>query len=50
MVAALINGFQINGTYTWHTGFPWTPVTTNLNTVPFQNGAATQNVVRPLGL
>jgi hypothetical protein len=50
VVDALVNGFQINGTYTWHTGFPWTPVTTNLNTVPFQNGAATQNVVRPLGL
>jgi hypothetical protein len=49
VVDALVNGFQINGTYTWHTGLPWTPVTTNLQTVPFQNGAATQNVVRPLG-
>jgi hypothetical protein len=47
-VDALVNGFQINGTYTYHTGFPWTPVTTSLNTVPVQNGAATQNVVRPL--
>jgi len=47
-VAALINGYQVNATYTWHTGFPWTPITTNLNTVPFQNGAATQNVVRPI--
>ena len=47
-VAAFINGYQINATYTWHTGFPWTPITTNLNTVPFQNGAATQNVVRPI--
>jgi hypothetical protein len=46
---ALVNGFQINATWTWHTGFPWTPITTNLNTVPFQNGAATQNVVRPIG-
>ena len=45
---ALVNGYQINATYTWHTGLPWTPVTTNLNTVPFQNGAATQNVVRPI--
>jgi hypothetical protein len=45
---ALINGFQINGTYTWHTGLPWTPITQSLNTVPFQNGAATQNVVRPI--
>ncbi len=46
---ALVNGFQINGTFTWHTGLPWTPITTNLQTVPFQNGAATQNVVRPIG-
>jgi hypothetical protein len=46
---ALVNGFQVNATYTWHTGFPWTPVTTNLQTVPFQGGAATQNVVRPIG-
>jgi len=49
VVNALVNGYQVNATYTWHTGFPWTPITTNLNTVPFQNGAATQNVVRPIG-
>ena len=48
VVSMLVSGFQINGTYTYHTGFPWTPVTSNLNTVPIQNGAATQNVVRPL--
>jgi len=47
-IKALVNGYQINATYTYHTGFPWTPVTTSLNTVPVQNGAATQNVVRPL--
>jgi hypothetical protein len=40
---ALVNGFQVNATYTYHTGFPWTPVTTTLNTVPVQNGAAVQN-------
>ncbi len=45
---ALVSGFQLNATYTYHTGFPWTPITTNLNTVPIQNGAATQNVVRPI--
>jgi hypothetical protein len=44
----LASGFQANATYTYHTGFPWTPVTSNLNTVPIQNGAATQNVVRPI--
>jgi hypothetical protein len=48
VVNSLASGFQINGTYTWHTGFPWTPITTTLNTVPIVNGAATQNVVRPL--
>ena len=47
VVDALVNGFQINGTYTWHTGLPWTPITQALTTTPFQNGAATQNVVRP---
>ena len=46
---ALVNGYQINATYTYHTGFPWTPVTTSLNTVPVVNGAAVQNVVRPIG-
>jgi len=48
IVDALVNGYQVNATYTYHTGFPWTPVTTSLNTVPIVNGAATQNVVRPL--
>lgn len=48
LVNTLASGFQINGTYTWHTGFPWTPITTTLNTVPIVNGAAVQNVVRPL--
>jgi hypothetical protein len=47
VVDALVNGFQVNATYNWHTGFPWTPITQSLTTVPFQNGAATQNVVRP---
>ncbi len=45
---ALLSGFQVNATYTYHTGFPWTPITTTLNTVPVVNGAAVQNVVRPL--
>jgi hypothetical protein len=48
IVAALVNGYQVNATYTWHTGFPWTPVTGTLNTVPIVNDAATQNIVRPL--
>jgi hypothetical protein len=48
IVNTLASGFQINGTFTWHTGFPWTPVTGTLNTVPVVNGAAVQNIVRPL--
>ena len=48
LVNTLASGFQVNGTYTYHTGFPWTPVTSTLNTVPIVNGAAVQNVVRPL--
>jgi len=43
---ALINGYQINATYTVHTGFPWTPVTSALTTTPV-NGQLAQNVVRP---
>jgi hypothetical protein len=48
LINTLTSGFQINGTYTYHTGFPWTPVTGTLNTVPIVNGAAVQNIVRPL--
>jgi len=48
LVSALVNGYQINGTYTYHTGLPWTPVVSTYNTVPIVNGAATQNIVRPL--
>jgi hypothetical protein len=46
LVAALVNGYQINATYTWHTGFPWTPVTNALTTTPV-GGQQAQNVVRP---
>jgi len=48
IVSALASGYQINGTYTYHTGLPWTPVVSTYNTVPIVNGAATQNIVRPL--
>ena len=47
IVQSLISGYQINGTYTFNTGLPWTPVVSNYNTIPFANGAATQNIVRP---
>ncbi|MES2390185.1 MAG: TonB-dependent receptor [Acidobacteriota bacterium] len=48
LLTSLISGFQFNGTYTYTSGFPFTPVTSNYNTVPIVNGAATQNIVRPL--
>jgi hypothetical protein len=48
IINILASGFQINGTYTYHTGFPFTPVVNTYNTVPIVNGAATQNIVRPL--
>jgi hypothetical protein len=48
LLTSMISGFQLNGTYTFNTGFPFTPVTSNYNTVPIVNGAATQNIVRPL--
>ena len=50
LVSALANGFQVNGTYTYHTGYPWTPVTNNFSSLPFVNGASTINPTRPLGL
>ncbi len=43
---SLLSGFQINGTYTYLTGFPWTPVTNALTTTPV-NGQQAQNIVRP---
>jgi hypothetical protein len=48
LVKALANGWQINGTYTYHTGFPWTPVTGNFNSVPAVAGAGTINPTRPV--
>ena len=48
LLAALVNGWQINGTYTFHTGFPWTPVTGAFNSVPAVAGAGTINPTRPI--
>jgi hypothetical protein len=44
----LINGWQLNGIYTWHTGFPFTPVTYNLNTEAFVPGSGVVSPTRPL--
>jgi hypothetical protein len=48
LVKAAANGWQVNGVLTYHTGFPWTPVTFNLQSVPNQIGAAPAGPVRPL--
>jgi hypothetical protein len=42
----LLGGWQINGLLTWHSGFPWTPVTGQLNSVPITS-ANTINPTRP---
>lgn len=42
----LLGGWQVNGILTWHTGFPWTPVTGQLNSVAITN-ANTINPTRP---
>jgi hypothetical protein len=44
----MINGWQLNGTYTWHTGFPYTPVTYNLQTTAFTLGSGVVSPTRPL--
>jgi len=46
VVSALVNGWQANTIVTWHTGFPWTPVTYNLAANPIQN-AGTVSPTRP---
>jgi hypothetical protein len=45
----ILGGWQVNGLMTWHTGFPWTPVTGQINSVPITN-AATINPTRPTAL
>lgn len=47
IVNVLTNGWQINGIYTFHTGFPWTPVVNNLSSNPYVPTAATISPARP---
>jgi len=42
----ILGGWQVNGLMSWHTGFPWTPVTGQINSVPITS-AATINPTRP---
>ena len=48
IASSLVNGWQLNGTYTWHTGFPYTPVTYNLTTSAFVLGSGVVGPTRPL--
>jgi hypothetical protein len=43
----MLGGFQVNGIYTWHTGYPWTPTVYNPNTLPQVAGGSTVNPQRP---
>ncbi len=49
LVKAVANGWQVNGIFTAHSGFPYTPVTYNLQTTGVQ-GAAVVGPTRPLGI
>lgn len=45
----LLNGWQVNGIFTAHTGFPYTPVTFDLHGIPTSATSFTIGPVRPLG-
>jgi hypothetical protein len=49
LVKAVANGWQANTIFTAHSGFPYTPVTYNLQTTGVQ-GAAVVGPTRPLGI
>ncbi len=44
----LVNGWQVNGIYSWHNGFPYTPVTYNLTTSAYVLGSGVVSPTRPL--
>jgi Carboxypeptidase regulatory-like domain/TonB-dependent Receptor Plug Domain len=46
---AVTNGWQLNGIYTYHTGFPFTPITYTLHGLPTVENASVVTPVRPLG-
>ena len=47
MQRAAFNGWQLNGIFTAHTGFPWTPVTFRINGLSTVTNTATVSPVRP---
>jgi hypothetical protein len=48
LLKAAVNGWQINGIATYHTGFPFTPVVNNLQQVGSNPNSDVPNPVRPL--
>jgi len=46
-VNVLTNGWQVNGIWTFHTGFPFTPVVANAASNPYVTSAATISPTRP---
>ena len=46
LMGQTLSGWQANGIYTWHTGFPWTPVTGQPSVAAVQS-AATIAPIRP---
>jgi hypothetical protein len=44
----VLGNWQMNGVYTWHTGYPWTPVI-GVPSVAIVNGASTIAPTRPTG-
>ncbi len=45
----VLGGWEINGLMSWHTGFPWTPVTGTISSVPITS-AASISPTRPSGV
>jgi hypothetical protein len=48
LMKEVLGNWQANGVFTWHTGFPWTPVI-GVPTVALVNGAAVLAPTRPTG-
>lgn len=47
LAGQVLSGWQMNGIYTWHTGFPWTPVT-GVPSVQYVQSANTISPTRPI--
>ena len=44
---AALNGWQLNGIFTAHTGFPYTPTTSRINGIPLTPNSGTISPIRP---